>query len=363
MDPYRNRSQRSLTVRAVLEISTPSTKLVSTFRSARYLLSPVPTNVKTVLPGNEAMLIPNLVGANSRLTLAVPDPSYWCSTAAEYYINIPGYGTNTACVWGDSSKPYGNWAPFVAGANQASDGNTYVMAGINPIFCCEANAFAGTDPGFGIRIDCPGGDCNGMPCECNPATMGPNKCTGGSVGAGGAQFCTVTVPKGGSANLVIFSTSNGSVITSSALSQPDSGPVVVAADSVPASTPAPAPAPPSSPHHQHSPSPAPPASASKDCSTTTSTYWTTHHTAHAVSTHDYSHSSTVIESSPSDSGESSSSSSSTSDTSSSYSPTSTSSPASQSSPLVQVTSGSDRAMHASRLLCLMGVIALGMVNL
>ena len=166
------------------------------------------------------MLIPNLVGGNSQLTLAVPDPSYWCSTAAEYYINIPGYDTETACIWGDSSHPYGNWAPFVAGANKASDGNTYVMVGINPIFCCEANAFAGTDPGFAIRLECPDGGCNGMPCECNPATMGPNKCTGGTVGAGGAEFCTVTVPNGGSAQLVIFSTANNSVPSSSYVAKP-----------------------------------------------------------------------------------------------------------------------------------------------
>lgn len=37
---------------------------------------------QTVLPGNEAMLIPTLVEETA--TLAVPDPSYWCSTAAQY---------------------------------------------------------------------------------------------------------------------------------------------------------------------------------------------------------------------------------------------------------------------------------------
>lgn len=36
---------------------------------------------QTVLPGNEAMLIPTLVEETA--TLAVPDPSYWCSTAAQ----------------------------------------------------------------------------------------------------------------------------------------------------------------------------------------------------------------------------------------------------------------------------------------
>ena len=310
------------------------------------------------------MLIPNPVGGNSQATLAVPDPSYWCSTAAEYYINIPGYGTETACVWGDSSNPYGNWAPFVAGANQVSDGSTFVMVGINPIYCCEANKFAGTDPGFAIRIDCPDGNCNGMPCECNPATMGPNKCTGGSVGAGGAEFCIVTVPAGGSANLVIFSTSNGAVasnstvISGSAVSEPDSGHVAAAA---------PAPAPPSSPQHEHPPSPA--SSSGHDC-TTSSSEWTPDHTASPVSYSQPSrrHSSSKLKSAPSGSGYQQnqaypSSNSTASATSPLYSSSSTSSPTSQPSPLVQVTSGSDRAMYTSTLLCMMAVIALGMVNL
>ena len=302
------------------------------------------------------MLIPNLVGGSGQLTLAVPDPTYWCSTAAEYYINIPGYGTDTACVWGESSNPYGNWAPFVAGANKASDGNTYAMVGINPIFCCEANAFAGTDPGFGIRIDCPGGNCNGMPCECNPATMGPNKCTGGSVGAGGAEFCIVTVPHGGSANLVIFSTSNSSVVSTSALSQPESGHV---------HAPAAAPAPASAPQHNHSPSPAPPASTkSDDCTTTTSSHGRTDHTASVVSPYSQSYgsySSANIETPPSGNGFKQNQVYPSSNSVASAS--SPSSPSSHSSPLVQVTSGSDRAIHISTLLCLMCVIALGMVNL
>ena len=309
------------------------------------------------------MIIPNLVGGNGKLTLAVPDPTYWCSTAAEYYINIPGYSADTACVWSDGSGPFGNWAPFVAGANQVSDGSTFVMVGINPIYCCQANSFPVNDPGFAIRIDCPGGNCNGMPCECNPSTMGPNKCTGGSVGAGGAEFCIVTVPSGGTANIVIFPTSNGSVVSTSAFSKPGSGSVV--------HVPAPAPAPSSPPQHEHPPSPPPPASSSADdCTTKTSTssYWDTDHTASAVSPQSQPHhpySSGVRQSQVYPSAKSSASASppSYSATSPSYSSSSSSSPAAQSSLLVQVTSGSDRAMYTSTLLCLMCVVALGMVNL
>lgn len=36
---------------------------------------------QTVLPGDESMLIPTLV--EDTATLAVPDTSYWCSTAAQ----------------------------------------------------------------------------------------------------------------------------------------------------------------------------------------------------------------------------------------------------------------------------------------
>ena len=36
---------------------------------------------QTVLPGNEAMLIPTVV--SSIATIAVPDTSYWCETAAQ----------------------------------------------------------------------------------------------------------------------------------------------------------------------------------------------------------------------------------------------------------------------------------------
>lgn len=218
---------------------------------------------QTVLPGNEAMLIPNSVPAGGDLTLAVPSTSYWCETAAEYYINSPGYDTATACVWGDGSEPYGNWAPFVAGANQVASGETFVMVGINPIYCCQTNTWPNSDPGFAVMIDCPSGNCNGMPCECNPATMGPNKCTGGTVGAGGAEFCTVTVPAGETAQLVIFSTSGGSnsssagtVVSVNALS--NNGPN---SNVVPASAPVAAPA------------PAPPSSSSSSCETSTSSTW------------------------------------------------------------------------------------------
>lgn len=48
---------------------------------------------QTVLPGNEAMLIPTSVEGTS--TLAVPGTSYWCSTAAQFVLLNRGFGGNT----------------------------------------------------------------------------------------------------------------------------------------------------------------------------------------------------------------------------------------------------------------------------
>ncbi|QYS93535.1 Glycoside hydrolase family 132 protein [Trichoderma simmonsii] len=160
---------------------------------------------QTVLPGNEAMLIPTLV--TSSATLAVPDTSYWCSTAAHYYINPPG-STVADCVWGVSSKPVGNWSPYVAGANTDGNGNTFVKLGWNPIW--QDSALKSTLPTFGIKIECPNGGCNGLPCEISPNSDGSVESNESSVGAGNAAFCVVTVPKGGVANIVAFNVDGSS---------------------------------------------------------------------------------------------------------------------------------------------------------
>ncbi|KAL2823354.1 hypothetical protein BDW59DRAFT_97894 [Aspergillus cavernicola] len=164
---------------------------------------------QTVLPGNEAMLIPTLV--EDVTTLAVPDLEYWCETAAHFYINPPGYGPEIACVWGTSSNPWGNWSPYVAGANTDGDGNTFVKIGWNPIYLEPATPFRNEVPDFGVEIECEGGGCNGLPCKIDPAENGVNEVTGSSTdGAGGANFCVVTVPKGETASIVVFSGSGGS---------------------------------------------------------------------------------------------------------------------------------------------------------
>ncbi|KAJ9601923.1 hypothetical protein H2200_013593 [Cladophialophora chaetospira] len=160
---------------------------------------------QTVLPGNEAMLIPTSI--TSYASLAVPDPDYWCETAAHYYINPPGIGTDQACVWGSNSNPYGNWSPYVAGANTDNSGNTFIKLGWNPIYLEPTTPFRNQVPTWGVKIDCPNGGCNGLPCAIDPSQNGVNEMTGGSsVGAGGGAFCVVTVSPGATANFVVFNT-------------------------------------------------------------------------------------------------------------------------------------------------------------
>ncbi|KAI9830831.1 MAG: hypothetical protein M1819_005356 [Sarea resinae] len=169
---------------------------------------------QTVLPGNEAMLIPTNVEDSA--TLAVPDPSYWASTAAHYYINPPGVSVEEACVWGTSSNPYGNWSPYVGGMNTDESGNTFVKLGWNPIYLEPATPFRNQMPSWGVTIECEGEGCNGLPCAIDPSVHNVNECSGASTdGAGGASFCVVTVPSGGKANFVVFEGGLGSAGNSS----------------------------------------------------------------------------------------------------------------------------------------------------
>jgi len=128
-----------------------------------------------------------------------------------YYINPPGVG-DEGCIWGDSSKPIGNWAPYVAGANTDKSGQTFVKLGFNPIFEFEGAGLEKNPLTFGVKIECPGGGCNGLPCELNPAKKGLGDVVSNqsAVGAGGSSFCVVTVPSGSKANIVVFNTDGSS---------------------------------------------------------------------------------------------------------------------------------------------------------
>ncbi|CAI5758692.1 unnamed protein product [Candida verbasci] len=157
---------------------------------------------QTVLPGNEAMLIPTGIQGNSEQVLAVPGTDYWASTAAHYYINKPGIGTKQGCVWGKSSEDIGNWAPYVAGMNMDKNGNTFVKIGYNPKYIDDFN---GKVPNFGIRIVCDDkSKCNGLECEINPKD-GYNKVRGPSKGVSlNAQYCIVTATNYSKAKIEVF---------------------------------------------------------------------------------------------------------------------------------------------------------------
>lgn len=159
---------------------------------------------QTVLPGNEAMLIPTKVGGGSSESLAVPGPDYWDGTAAHYYVNPPGVSTDDGCVWGTKDKAQGNWAPYVAGANMDKDGKTYVKIGWNPKYIDD---FGGQKPSFGIRVTCDDGDCDGLDCEIDPSKTGHNGVSGSSSGKQeGASYCIVTANNKAKANIEVFGT-------------------------------------------------------------------------------------------------------------------------------------------------------------
>lgn len=181
---------------------------------------------QTTLPGDESMVIPTNIQAGGSQDIAIPDPSYWASTAAHYYINPPGVSTSDGCQWGSNSQPHGNWAPYVAGGNADSSGQVFLKLGWNPIYLEPATPFRDTMPGWGVEVVCDGAGCNGLPCAIDPSKNKVNEMVGGQGnGAGGANFCVVTVPKGVKASLVVFSGSadSGSAISaSSAASKPSS---------------------------------------------------------------------------------------------------------------------------------------------
>lgn len=162
---------------------------------------------QTVLPGNEEMLIPTLVGSGSNEVLAVPGIDYWAKTASHFYINPPGVSVSDGCKWGDSSNPWGNWSPYVAGANMDDSQNTFVKIGWNPVYLQESCPFKNTKPTFGVRITCDDpSKCVGLPCEINPSIQGVNGVDSSlsADGAGGGEFCVVTAQDGAKANIEVF---------------------------------------------------------------------------------------------------------------------------------------------------------------
>ncbi|KAH6856439.1 hypothetical protein B0I37DRAFT_75947 [Chaetomium sp. MPI-CAGE-AT-0009] len=159
---------------------------------------------QTVLPGNEAMIIPTDV--TDTATLAVPGPDYWEGTSAHYYVNAPGISAAIGCIWGSLTKALGNWSPYVAGANTMANGDTFVKIAWNPEFLKQP--LAKITPSYGLKIECPDGGCNGLPCAIDPSKggVGSIESSNSATSVGGDSFCVVTVSKGKTANIVVFNT-------------------------------------------------------------------------------------------------------------------------------------------------------------
>jgi Beta-glucosidase (SUN family) len=161
-------------------------------------------------------------------------------TMISYYINPPGTGCDEACVWGSKDSPVGNWSPYVAGANVDHSGQTFIKLGWNPIYLEPATPFKDKMPNWGVRVECDGDGCNGLPCAIDPAKNKVNEMIGSSSnGAGGGAFCVVTVPKGVSANFVVFDGSGGSGHGGGGNGKDNAGPKGSAPTSTPSSSAAP----------------------------------------------------------------------------------------------------------------------------
>ncbi|KAK4506705.1 hypothetical protein PRZ48_000438 [Zasmidium cellare] len=75
---------------------------------------------RTDYPGTESETVPVNVQPGSSNNLTCPDSEKYYSwqggkTSAQYYVNPAGVPVSDACQWGDSSQPWGNYAPLNLG--------------------------------------------------------------------------------------------------------------------------------------------------------------------------------------------------------------------------------------------------------
>ncbi|KAI8318853.1 hypothetical protein GQ54DRAFT_61991 [Martensiomyces pterosporus] len=143
---------------------------------------------QTIYPGNEAMLIPSVAQANGNVSLNVVPSTYWLGTSSQFYVNLAGSNA-TQCIWGNADKPVGNWAPYIFGAGQAKDGNTYISVQYNPLY--KESGFS-VQTTYNVRIECESGFCNfptGGQCKCEKGVCSiENGCTVTLVGDAKAKY-------------------------------------------------------------------------------------------------------------------------------------------------------------------------------
>lgn len=127
---------------------------------------------QTVYPGSEIMLISTeTTPGRDDIKLTTLPKSYWMSTGAHFYVNPIG-STKNECRWGDSEKPYGNWAPYLVGSNWGYQGNLYLRIGINPNF----NLGKMGKPGYKMKVECIKGECVNADCKVDVENESQREC-------------------------------------------------------------------------------------------------------------------------------------------------------------------------------------------
>lgn len=156
-------------------------------------------------------------------------------------------------MWGVDTNPIGNWAPYVAGANTDANGLTYVKIAWNPVWI--ASGLVSQTPDYGLKIECPAGGCNGLPCSIDPSTNPVNTVQSpvSTVGVGGASFCVVTVPSGGTANIVVFPVGGAAAANTSTAAPPSTSTAAKSSAAASTSSASPSSAATSSHPHQEEP--------------------------------------------------------------------------------------------------------------
>lgn len=150
-------------------------------------LDDVASLCRTDYPASENMNIPLLTTPGGTFPVTNPSSSSYYvwegqSTTAQYYLNNKGLGLKDACVWVSAVQPEsaGNWAPVIIGTGQAADGITYLS-----VFPNAPTSHAILD--YDVEVV---GDISEECWLRNGVYSKPNG-------------CTVGVPKGGKATVVL----------------------------------------------------------------------------------------------------------------------------------------------------------------
>ncbi|EED15639.1 SUN domain protein (Uth1), putative [Talaromyces stipitatus ATCC 10500] len=159
--------------------------------SVKNTLSEMVCLCRTDYPGTESETLPSCVNPGQTIQLANPDGNSYYewegkSTSAQYYINPAGFDETQACIWGSPDpNPIGNFAPMNLGLGYK---NGVTFASIFPNKPTTSEILQ-----YNVRYD-------GVSTEC--AWDSNAKAYKGGASADGG--CTVSIPEGSSATLVLY---------------------------------------------------------------------------------------------------------------------------------------------------------------